>query len=116
LRFCGLVLGVSCQQRLRSIHEHLKQNAHKVFLILNVLEHLINDLALDAPVPCNESTVEQGTGVGQQIGHLGVLANLKACAFGGFHAVTGEGQLISVLTIGGMKVDNLSSHNKCSPL
>nr|DAE44222.1 MAG TPA: hypothetical protein [Bacteriophage sp.] len=81
-----------------------------------MLEHLVHNFALDALVPCDESAVEQGTGVGQQVGHLGVLTNLKTCTFGGFHAVTGESQFISVLAIGGMKVDNLSSHNKCSPL
>ena len=77
--FCGLVLSISCQQRLRSVHKHLKQHSHQLFLLVDVGKHFVHDFTLDATIPGNKRAVEQGAGVGQQVGHLGVLANLKAC-------------------------------------
>ena len=114
--FCGLVLFIGGNQSLDRIRVHLHQGSNQTFLVLSVHKHIIDRLSVDALVAGNERAIEQSGSVLDGVDAIGELVNLEAVAFSGFGTLAGESQLVSVLAIGGMKVDNLSSQNKCSPL
>ena len=114
--FCGLVLFIGGNQSLDRIRVHLHQGSYQTFLVFGVHKHIIDRLSVDTLVACDERTIEQSGGVLDGVDAVGELVNLEAVALSGFGALAGESQLISVLSIGGMKIDNLCSDNKCSPL